>query len=191
MEEINGLSYEDFAICGGLMAKGVSLDEILEILKMEQPQYEEASKNWNAKVEAETDANTKVKYQEIVTTYFTNPFVGKFAELKEKYSISKETILQKVPDFDTYAKINGYGGAYMQIHSTMPTDINERFNLSDLEMIEVQNHYSNIMSLAGAYIIEMPGAQDEITKLNTDWLNRWHKELESQKEAGLADDIDF
>lgn len=94
MEPIHGITMEDWAAANAKMVQGVSMDELLEVLAVEQPQWDEANAEWNARMTR--DFTISKKYADI----FNNPDVGKFAGVGPKKATEGEPLT-----FEDYMRI--------------------------------------------------------------------------------------
>ncbi len=88
MEKINGISFEDWAAASAHIAHGTPFEEVLKILGIEEPVWEDTNKKWGEKMAdlGAKDMSIMVKYGEI----FQNPKVGKFANTDSAPSIDND-----------------------------------------------------------------------------------------------------
>lgn len=102
MEKINGVSFEEYAAACGNMAQGMSEEQVLEVLGMEKPVWDDTLNQWNNKLGElmGQDMNLMVTYGEI----FANPKVGRFATANSAAADISE-LLALVPDYEVYQKI--------------------------------------------------------------------------------------
>lgn len=102
MEKINGVNFEEYAAACGNMAQGMSEEQIIEILGLEKPIWDDTLNQWNNKLGElmSEDMNIAVKYGEI----FANPKVGRFANANSP-AAEIDDLLILVPDYESYQKI--------------------------------------------------------------------------------------
>ena len=75
LDPVHGITLEDWAAANAKLASGAELDDILRVLGLEKPQWDEINAVWLARMSADTTFS-------IVTLYgsaFTNSNIGKFA----------------------------------------------------------------------------------------------------------------
>ncbi len=94
MEPIHGIAMEDWAAANAKIVQGVSMDDLLKVLAVEKPQWDEANAEWNARMAR--DFTITRKYADI----FNNPDVGKFAGVGPKKATEGEPLT-----FEEYMRI--------------------------------------------------------------------------------------
>ena len=102
MEEINGISFENWAAACSHLAQGMPENEVIKILDIEMPVWQDTNEQWGKKLGdlMAEDMNVAVVYGEI----FANPKVGKFASGNSGIKSGSE-ILALVPDWEAYQKV--------------------------------------------------------------------------------------
>ena len=102
METINGVSFEDWAAACGNMAQGMPEQDVMRILNVEKPIWDDTMEKWGNRLGELMTADMNV-----ATTYgqlFANPKAGKFANAAAT-GIAIDEILPLAPDYETYQKI--------------------------------------------------------------------------------------
>jgi len=187
MEAINGITFIDWACACGNLAQGMPEEEILKILGVEAPVWQQTSESWIGKLGdiMANDMEMATKYGEI----FANPKQGKFANV-EQVGASDTNLEAIVPDYETYQKIfwhqsvaaeygidavtvlESYGldlGSWGKMNMKfMNAGLNSTKN-TDPDYNDKFFHYSNIMQ---------------------QWQDHWHEHYKENK-VDLSDDIDF
>lgn len=102
MENINGVSFEEYASASGNMAQGMPEEQVMDILGLEPEVWKETLDQWNTKLGElmTTNMDYAMKYGEL----FANPKAGRFATATSP-ALSLEEILPLAPDYDSYQKI--------------------------------------------------------------------------------------
>lgn len=102
METINGVTFEEYAAACGNLAQGMPEAQVIEILGLEKPVWDETLDRWNDRLgELMTeDMDYATRYGEL----FANPKAGRFAQV-ETTAMDAGELLQLVPDYETYQKI--------------------------------------------------------------------------------------
>lgn len=101
MKTIKGVSFDEYAAISANIAQGMSVEEILRILELDQSTFDEMMKEWEAEfanLMAE-DINLAARFGEI----FSNPQVGRFSGKSKQISLAD--LQAKVPDSATYLDI--------------------------------------------------------------------------------------
>lgn len=188
MEAINGVTFEDWGAACGNLAAGMSEEEICKVLGLEMPVWQKTNDEWTNKL-----GDLMAADMNVATTYggfFTNPKVGKFANLASNVPDLGE-LLEKVPDFDAYQKIavqqsvaaqHGIdGGSILASHG---------YNIQTWSQISM--HY---MNWHNEYVKYTGTDRDtirflETTAIRTKWEDHW-KEFYGKHSVDLGGDIDF
>lgn len=187
MESINGVSFEDWGAACGNIAAGMSEEEVIAILGIELPVWQQTNEAWGAKL-----ADLMAEDINVATTYsnfFTNPKVGKFAGVASNVK-SIEDLLAQVPDFDTYQKIFYHQSAAAQ-HGIDPTAVIEEYGFNLQDWGQLGQHYSawyrNYLDINSA---DYNDRFQETKEISDRWQAHW-KDFYQENAANLADDIDF
>ena len=199
MEEINGVSFRDYACASANLVGGMSLDKICEVLGIELPVWEATKDGWNNKM-AELSMDDMKFYGEV----FTNPKQGKFANV-EGAAAGPEVVLAKYPEWSDTIKME----KYMEHASAVGIDIDfdKEFNISLTEYSQLAMHWSgylqeNVMSVqnrTSEQILNDEWNDDQIKAGN---IMKEHDELREKWDAfyskkykddsaNISDDIDF
>ncbi|XZF15565.1 DUF6620 family protein [Chitinophagaceae bacterium MMS25-I14] len=98
MEAIHGITFTDYAATNAFLAQGKELKELLPVLGIEEPQWDEASKHWENAMRNDDD----FKLVSIFGDVFQNPAQGKLAGLATQTS---DDVLRKIPTLEKYIEI--------------------------------------------------------------------------------------
>lgn len=183
MEEINGITFRDYACANANIVAGMSVEKVCKILGVEQPVWEATVEGWNNKM-AELSHEDMTFYGEV----FNNPKQGKFAEIDE--AATPKNSLELVPDILAYAKIM----AHTQVASENGIDtislLENEYNMNLLDWTKVGQHYGNVLNSIGDDMEKHNTIHIPFTEANHKWVNHF-KELYKESGANLADDIEF
>lgn len=95
LDPFKGISIEDWAAANAKMASGSTLEDILKVLNIERPLWDEVTAEWNARMSRDTTASIAKVYGDA----FVNSNIGKFAlahsDQKGAESNSKEISFEK------------------------------------------------------------------------------------------------
>ncbi len=190
MEAINGISFEDWGCACANLAAGMPESEVLTILGIELPVWQQTNDQWSAKLGdlMAEDMSLATQYGE----FFTNPKQGKFANVATS-TISKEDVLKQVPDLDTYHKIFWHQSKGAEVGAD-PVSILQEYDLTLQGWSTVGQHYMalehELMRSENVSPEDQKKNYDFITQLSEKWQQRWEEHFK-QDQANLADDIDF
>ena len=187
MESINGITFENWAAACGNLAQGMPETQMLEVLGIEKPIWDDTNEKWTNQLGdlMTADINFANKYGEI----FAQPKVGKFASADTPAS-GIEALLQIVPDFDSYQKIF-WQQSVASKHGVDPTSVIEAYGLDIGKWGTLNMHYMN--QGFNGLDPEDPDYNEkstEIRRIMTKWENHW-KEHYAEDATNLSDDIDF
>lgn len=101
LDPIKGISMEDWAAANVQISNGRSLDEVLKILGIEKPTWDEVSAEWMARMSQDTTFAISKVYGDA----FTNPNMGKFAQAGGGAAQGSGEIEKVKDDFELYIKI--------------------------------------------------------------------------------------
>lgn len=181
--EINGISFEDWAAAAANIAHGMSSEEVCNILGIEAPVWESTNIQWGEKMAdlMASNMNIAMKYAEI----FQNPKVGKFANVGSTTSI--EDILTKVPDLDSYMKIQ----KQIQYAYEVGIDVNleKEYNITMQEYGALNSHFSKWVQ-ENLHVSNNAEAMATYNEADEKWDAYW-KEFYKDKGTDLGEDIDF
>ena len=187
MEAINGVTFEDWGAASGNIAQGMSAEEVCKILGLELPVWQKTNEEWTGKL-----GDLMAEDMGIATTYagyFTNPKVGKFAGVSSDVP-SLESLLVKVPDFDTFQKIMNHQTAASE-HGVDPVTIIEQYDLNLQHWSQISMHYSN---WSNEYMNPNTEGYEqrfrEVSGIMDKWSTYW-KDNYKNDAVDLGGDIDF
>lgn len=183
MEEINGVSFRDYACASANLVAGMPVEQICEVLGIETPVWEATVEGWNNKM-AELTPEDMAFYGEA----FNNPKQGKFAAVEGAASPKKP--LELVPDVTVYAKIQ----AQIQAASNSGIDtvslLENEYKMNLLDWTKAGEHYSALLNSIGD---DMEKHQS-IHVPFTESFNHWEKHFKAHyasNSADLSGDIEF
>ena len=188
MESINGVTFEDWGAACGNLAAGMSEEEVIKVLGLEMPVWQQTNSAWSSKL---GDLMTEdMNNATIYSGFFTNPKVGKFADVASNVPDIK-SLLEKVPDYDAYQKIFWQQSIAAQ-HGIDPVSIIEENGFNHQTWSQVGMHYSNWYH---EYTKRTGTEQDnerfhELSAIGNKWTNHWN-EFYKENAANLGEDIDF
>ncbi|PID67819.1 MAG: hypothetical protein CR968_04730 [Flavobacteriia bacterium] len=183
MEQINGISFEDWAAACANIAHGTPFEQVLTILGIEEPVWEDTNKKWGEKLAdlGAKDMNIMVKYGEI----FQNPKVGKFAN--SDLTPGMDDVLKIVPDYDTFVKISEHQSAGAAI-GLDPGEIIASYGLSLGQWGQIGGYWSGWVK-ENIHDKEDPEAIAQLEAHNK-WSD-YFKEFYKDQKVDLGDGIDF
>ena len=139
MENINGVSFEEYASASGNMAQGMTEEQISSILGLELSVWKATLDQWNSKLGELMASNMDyaMKYGEL----FANPTAGRFADAASP-ALGLEEILPLAPDYDSYQKIFWHQ-AVAAGHGEDPVEILKNYALDLGKWGTLNMHYLN------------------------------------------------
>jgi hypothetical protein len=176
LDPIRGVSMEDWEAANAKIAGGTSLDEVLRILEIEKPIWDDVSAQWMARMSQDTTFAISKVYGEA----FTNPNMGRFASSASGSSAGSSAAVEKVKgDFELYIKIM----CHQNMGSTQGIDassILKQYGLSVLDWSTASAHWSPQMA-----------SNLELAMKMSDLMNRFNAEFAAAAPATAASDIEF
>lgn len=177
MENIHGISFDDWASANAFLAQGKTEEEIFAVLQIEKPQWDDASAHYNDAFKNDTDFTLVTRYGEI----FQNPATGKFVSFGGGTNLDDS--LAKVPDFETYVKVQSHMSAAAQQGIDAQTFLREEYGLDIYEWSQTSNHW-------GQYMQQKMDADDP--DFVEEYTNLRHKyEQQFNPKDFLSGDIEF
>ncbi len=139
METINGVTFEDYAAACGNLAQGMDEAQLLQILEIEKPVWDETMEAWNQRLgELMTaDMEYATKYGEI----FANPRVGRFANGDSPASNSAD-LLHLAPNYEAYQKIFWHQSVASN-YGIDPVTVIESYGINIGQWGALNMHYMN------------------------------------------------
>jgi len=188
MEEINGVTFEDWAAACAHLAQGTAEDEILKTLGLEMPVWQDTNNQWTNKLGdlMAADMNVATQYAEI----FGNPKVGRFATVGGDEIKDSDDILAIVPDWETYQKIFFHMSVGAE-HGLDGAVILEEYGLDLGKWGAVGMQY--MKKGINAIDHNAPDANEKFqyySGIIEKWQNHW-TEFYKDNAVDLSDDIDF
>lgn len=182
LDPVHGITLEDWAATNAKLASGAELDALLEVLGVEQPQWDEASTVWTARMSADTSFS-------IVTIYgnaFTNSNIGKYAHA--------DVAMAVVPDSPAKAAAKDSLPLYAEIFCAQSTAyefgidgsqfVKDTWGLTLGDWGEIAAHWSTQMRDDVARMREFSALLDEY--------NQKYKQQFAEAQGGnIGDDISF
>lgn len=187
METINGVTFEEYAAACGNMAQGMPESQIIEILEMEKPIWDETLEKWNNRLGdlMTEDMNYATKYGEL----FANPKAGRFAAAESPAADTGE-LLNLVPDYDTYQKIFWHQSVAAS-HGVDPVTVLEGYGIDLGKWGALNMHYMNFQNdlldhTAPDYAEKFRYFQE----MQDGWRRHFEEEYKDHR-SDLASDIEF
>ena len=189
MEEINGITFEDYGAAMGNITQGMSEDQVCEILGIEKPVWQETSELWAKKM---GDLFTQdLKYTAIWGEYMKNPKVGKFANVEVEGGVSIDEVLKKIPDYDTYQKISYHQEIAYKYGINVTPILEKEYGLTLIDWGAANMHYTTWRnSYADPNASDYKERNKELKKIEKSWKKHW-KEHYKENATNLGEDIDF
>jgi len=188
-ETINGVTFEDWAAACAHSAQGMSTEEVLNILGLEAPVWEETTAKWAERLGqlGAEDMNITTVYADI----FTNPNVGKFAG-KGNVSSIEDVVTQKVPDYETYQKIFSHVSAASNYGIDLSNLLEKEYGLNLGQWSQVSSHWGKYSqeNLGNGSTTAQREFFDYSNRITEKYEAHWDSFYQDQK-ANLGNDIDF
>lgn len=178
-EAIHGITFDDYAATNAFLAQGKDLKELLPVLGIEGPQWDEANAHWLHQMSNDSSFSLINRYGEV----FQNPAVGKFSDQKTQ---TTDNALERIPNFETYIKV----GEHMSVASKYGVDAQTLLGQYGLTVMD--------WSQAGMHWMQQFHARANDPEFNQ-WFSDMHlhyqahfeQEFQLQAGGGLGDDIKF
>lgn len=187
MEAINGVTFIDWACACAHTAQGMSEEDILKVLGIESPVWQQTNEAWGGKLGdiMANDINMATKYGEV----FANPNQGKFANVEQK-GADDSTLDAIAPDYDTYTKILMHQSIASK-YGIDPATVLQSYGLDLGSWGKLNMKYMNdgINSVA----FDDPDYNSKMkvfTDMEKKWKKHWKKHYKDEA-VDLSDDIDF
>lgn len=186
MEQINGVTFEEYAAACGNLAQGMPEDRLLNILGMEKPVWDETMNKWNDRLGEmmSEDMNYATKYGEL----FANPVAGRFAE--NGTASSAPDLLHLAPDYETYQKIFWHQAVAAE-HGVDPVTVLEEYGIDLGKWGSLNMYYMNHQNDLLDHTHPSYGERFRyFQQLQDKWRNHFEAHYKDHK-SNLADDINF
>ena len=186
MEEINGVTFRDYACASANLAGGMPVEKICEVLGIEAPVWEatsEACMNKMAELSPEDMA--------FFSTVFTNPKQGKFANVEDAAG-GVEDVLEKYPEWSDQIKMDQYIKATTKLG--IEPDLDKEFGVSITQFSQLAMHWHKYYSDNVADKINGQEAVERVWQEREDLEEKWeafYKEKYKNQSTNLGGDIDF
>ncbi|WP_298781844.1 DUF6620 family protein [uncultured Polaribacter sp.] len=183
MEEINGVSFRDYACASANLVAGMPVEKICEVLGIERPVWEATVEGWNNKM-AELSHEDMAFYGAV----FNNPKQGKFANVEG--SASPKDPLELVPDVTVYAKILSHISAASDHGIDTVSVLEKEYDMNLLDWTKAGEHYGKLMTSIGDDMEKHNKIHIPFVNAKKQWdehFNEKYKDLS----ANISDDIDF
>lgn len=176
LDPINGVSMEDWAAANAKLAGGVPLPDILKVLGVEKPAWDEISAQWNTRMSQDTTF--------AITTVYGNAFVnsdiGKFAGTGSKGggSAAGGAVDKVKNDFELYIKIM----CHQSMGAIQGLDANavlKKYGLNAADWGVVGAHWAPKMM------------STEMAVKMSDLMTKYNDEFSKGAPAKAGDDIDY
>lgn len=181
LQPIHGISLQDFAAAGGIMLKGIAEKDVLRILEVEKPMWDEVNVLWQQRMQQDMSFTLMTLYSEAYSNVDRHP---KFANARfiaaTSRSTSKENVEKVNQDAMFYAELAGARQAAISFGYDGAQFVLDNFGVS-LEDMQA----ASLKHMANHAMIEK--ITTETTKKEKEYESRFIKELG----PGIADDIEF
>lgn len=189
MEQINGISFEDWACACANLANGMPEEAVIQVLGIELPVWQETNELWAGKL-----GDLMAEDMSLATTYgeyFSNPKQGKFSG-----SVSQEESLEKLltiaPDYEGYYKISSHQSHASDV-GIDPTTVLQDYGLTLGSWAKLNMHYMNWRNEFSDSASGTPLEKerfDYLSQVHNQWDTHWEAYYKNQK-ADLTGDIEF
>lgn len=179
-EAKHGVTFDDYAATSAYQAQGKELSELLSVLGIEMPQWDEASAYWLERMANDEDFTLATRLGEA----FQDPAIGKYAGADASTSADAA---EKVPTLEDFARLQ----AEMGVASDHGIDAQAFLATKDMNIGEysaVSMRYMDVMNAASA------AGDDETGLAYSRWMNAYRAEFEeaySARTGTIGDDIEF
>ncbi len=171
LDPIQGVSIEDWAAANAKMVSGTTIDEILGVLQIEKPAWDEINAEWNARMSRDASATIATVYGNA----FQNPNIGRFAGVGSAPAAGAGG--GEPCDFETWVKVG--------VHMNKATEQ----GLDPQTILASHGMGLNDWSAAGAYwSVEFTKNAAKYFDLETKLRAKYEKEYAG---GSIADDIEF
>lgn len=187
METINGVTFEEYAAACGQLAQGMPELQVIKILELEKPVWDETLDQWNNKLGElmAEDMNYATRYGEL----FANPRAGRFAQTTGTTMDTGE-LLKLVPDYETYQKILWHQSVAAS-HGIDPVTVLESYGIDLGKWGALNMHYLNYQNnLLNHTAPDYAEKFNYFTQLENKWRSHFESEYSNNK-SDLASDINF
>lgn len=184
MDTINGINFEDWAAACANLAQGMEMDRICEILGVETPVFEDTNNQFIAKMASFSPEEMKF-YGEV----FSNPKVGKFADLSDAAG-GKEEVLKIVPDYDTYHDIFVHCSV-AEDYGITTQSVLEQYGLNLGQWTQITQHYSDWIHKHLEHSNPEYGDRFKAHTKQEKKLEKKYKAKYKESSANLGGDIEF
>ena len=179
LQPIHGITIEDFAAAGGKMLKGMSEQEVLKLLNVDKPMWDEAGVLWQQRFQQDQTFTLMTVYNQAYAACDTHP---KFANAQP--AVSKSTNpenlkkVQKDPLF--YYELAGARQAAIDFGHDGAQWIMENYGIALEDFQAAAMQHMQDMSKIDTYMKYQEKKQIEYEKI-----------FEKELGPGIADDIEF
>lgn len=166
MEPIHDITLEDWAAANAKIVQKVPMKEILNVLRVEQPQWDEANAEWNDRM------TRNFEISKVYADAFNNPDIGKFAGTGPKKSVQGEPC-----PYEEYVKI--------QVH--MEKGVAQGMDPQSILQLHGKS-MSDWTTIQGYWTGELMKDVQKYTALEQEIRPKYEKEYAG---GGVGDDISF
>jgi len=184
MNTIHGISFIDYAATNAFLAQGKNISELLPILGIELPQWDEANMYW----QNEMANDPEYKLVSVFGKVFQNPAQGKFAGMNTQMP---ENALAKIPTFEKFIEVQAMMSAAASYGVDAQAYLNEQ-GLSIMDYSQLSMHWMNFQN-------EQMSPANPVSNDFIQWFSNAHQYYRykaeeffaSQNGGKLGDDITF
>ena len=184
--EINGTTFEDYALASANAAAGMTKEQIAEVFGMEVPVWEATEQQWIGKM---SEFEPGGKEMQFFGEAFMKPKQGKFANV-EAAAADSSKILEKYPKWSDHIKMQQHFAIADEVG--IHIDFQKEYGISMTEYAQLGMHWGGIFREA------MMGGDNEktqkLSKKQDKLMKKWgdhFKEMYKDQDSGIGDDIDF
>jgi hypothetical protein len=142
LDPIKGISMEDWAAANVKIGGGMPLNDVLKVLGVEKPVWDEVAAEWMSRMQQDTTFALAKVYGDA----FTNPNIGKFASAGGAAAQGGNEAVEKIKnDFEEYIKIM----CHQNMASTQGIDANailKQYGLTAADWGMVSGHWAPQMA---------------------------------------------
>ena len=181
-EAIHGITFIDYAAANAQLAQGKDISELLPILGVEMPQWEEASEHWLGKLMDDTEMTYSAKYGEI----FSNPAQGKFANYGAE---SSTDALSKIPTIEDFIDLM----CLTEVATKYGIDSQFAMGEVDINVAEYSQASMHYMPMLGNGGPEWDDTEwlEYFTSLMETGRKKYEARFSAEAGGSLGDDIEF
>lgn len=184
MEAIHGITFIDYAAACAFMAQGKDIKELIPVLGVEMPQWDEANQHWQDAMA--NDPNFKLV--NIFGEVFQNPAQGKFSGSSTQTS---NDVLEKIPTLERFIEIQ----EMMNVASSFGIDAQHFLHQEGLTIMDYSQSGMHWMKVQNELLT--PKNPDYATfgewfsDTHLYYKEKYEKLFQEQQGGRIGDDVEF